>query len=70
MQFSCNLVYNIFPEIEILLINRKGLPFPANPWYLWRAIRDDFKTSVENLVQEMFGQIAGILALDAIPNGV
>ncbi len=28
-----------------------------------RAIRDDFKTSVENLVQEMFGQIDGILML-------
>lgn len=40
----------------------KGLPFPANPWYLSRAIRDDFKTCCRNLVQEMGGQIDGVLA--------
>jgi len=34
----------------------------------WRAIRDDFKTSVENLVQEMFGQIDGILEVSANPD--
>jgi len=31
----------------------------------WRGRPDYFKTSVENLVQEMFGQIDGILAIRA-----
>lgn len=36
----------------------------------WRAIRDNFKIYCENLVQELFKQTGGILAFDAIPNGV
>jgi len=54
----------------ITLFKIKGSLFPANLSHLWRAIRDDFKTSVENLVQEIFEQMDGILALDTIPNGV
>jgi len=34
----------------------------------WRAIRDHFKTSVENLVQEIFEQIYGVLALSVNPD--
>jgi len=36
----------------------------------WRAIRDSFKTCCENLVQEIGGQIEGVLALSTNPDFV
>ncbi len=44
------------------------IPFNIELNKLRRARRDYFKTSVENYVQEMFGQINGILSLDTIPD--